>query len=95
MMNALYITSLVAVGILIVAVAATLLTVTYLLIRARKSLLDVADAITTIADRAEPIGPVVTEINADLTAVRDALEEAVPGDVDEPPATAERTHVAP
>lgn len=78
MMNALYITSLVAVAILVVALAVTLLTVAYLLAKTRTSLVAAAGAIGTIADRTQPIGPVLTDVNADLTAVRDALDEAAP-----------------
>lgn len=93
MMNALYVTTLVAVGLLIVAVAVTLLTVAYLLVRTRSSLSDVADAIGTIADRAAGIGPPVSQVNDDLTAVKRALIDALPGDVDTPDETPELTDV--
>lgn len=79
-MNALYVTTLVAVGLIVLALAVTLLTVAYLLARTRASLRDVADAIATIADRAEPIGPVLADVNADLSAVRDAVAAAAPAE---------------
>lgn len=93
MMNVLYVTTLVAVGVLVVAVAVTLLTVTYLLWRTRASLRDVGDAIATIADRSEALGPALTAINDDLLAVRDALIAAVPSDEAPPDETPELTDV--
>ncbi|MDX1619487.1 MAG: hypothetical protein R3320_00750 [Nitriliruptorales bacterium] len=93
MMNALYVTTLVAVGLLIVAVAVTLLIVTYLLWRTRSSLRDVADAIATIADRSQPLGPALTQVNEDLLAVRDALVAAVPTEERPPEETPELTDV--
>ncbi|MDX1658008.1 MAG: hypothetical protein R3343_04240 [Nitriliruptorales bacterium] len=94
MMNALYVTTLVAVGLLILAVAVTLLVVTYLLWRTRSTLADVGDAIATIADRTQPLGPALTAVNEDLLAVRNALVDALPVPPDAPDATAQRTEMS-
>ncbi|MDX1659610.1 MAG: hypothetical protein R3343_12375 [Nitriliruptorales bacterium] len=93
MTNALYVTTLVAVGVLIVAVAVTLLTVTYLLWRTRSTLADVGDAISTIADRTEPLGPALAAVNEDLLAVRNALVDALPVPPDASDATAQRSEL--
>lgn len=93
MMNVLYVTTLVAVGVLIVAVAATLLTVTYLLWRTRSSLRDVGEAIAAIADRTQALGPALTDVNDDLLAIRDALVAAVPTEDGPPDETPELTDV--
>jgi hypothetical protein len=61
-------------GLLVVALAAYLVWVVLLLRRIVATLGQVASEVRTIASRTEPVGPVLAEVNADLTAVAEALE---------------------
>lgn len=78
MINALYVTSLVVTGVLVVALAVVLLTVLWLLHRTSDTLGKVLFGVRAIAHRAAPVGDALTEVNTNLTAVRDALRDAVP-----------------
>lgn len=80
MINALYIASLVVTGLLVVALAAALLTVLVLLRRTTDTLGKVIFGVRAIAHRTAPVGAALTEINTDLAGVRDALRAAVPSD---------------
>lgn len=72
-MTVLFWLTIVAVGLLIVALAAALLTVVWLLVQTTRSLDDVAGAIGSIAERTGALGPRLTEINEGLSGVRDLL----------------------
>lgn len=72
-MNLLSILLLVAAGLIIVALAAYLLVVTYLLYKTLFTLGSVNVGVRSIARRVEPLEPVLGEINGDLMAVRDGL----------------------
>ncbi len=74
-MSAAAITALVVVGVLVAALAFYLLWVVVILRRLTDTLGKVTFGVRAIAHRVAPVGPVVAEINADLTAVADALEQ--------------------
>jgi len=76
-MSAAAIAALVVTGVLIVALAFYLLWVVVLLRQLIDTLGKVLFGVRAIAYRVAPVGPVVAEINADLTAVADALEQLV------------------
>lgn len=80
MTNALYVTSLVVTGLLVVALAVVLLTVLWLLHRTSDTLGKIVFGVRAIAHRTAPVGDALTEVNANLIAVRDALRAAVPDD---------------
>lgn len=65
-------------AVLLAAVAAVLLVIVALLWRTRATLDDVVEALTTVADGAEPLGPWIGEINQHLGPARDALAAAAP-----------------
>ena len=71
------IVSLVLVGVLVVALAAYLVWVVLILRHVVDTLGKVTFGVRAIAHRTEPVGPVVTDINANLTAVAGALEGLV------------------
>jgi hypothetical protein len=71
------IAALVVVGVLVVALAFFLLWVVVILHRLTDTLGKVLFGVRAIAYRVEPVGPVVGELNGDLTAVADALEALV------------------
>lgn len=73
-MPAVAIVTLVLTGLLVVALAAYLTWVVLLLRRIGGTLGKVAVGMRTVADRTEPVGQLVGELNTDLTAVAEALE---------------------
>lgn len=73
-MSAAAIAALVVIGVLVAALAFFLLWVVVILHRLTDTLGKVVFGVRAIAHRVEPVGPVVGELNADLTAVADALE---------------------
>jgi hypothetical protein len=79
MINALYVASLIVTGLIVVALAAALLTVLFILWRTSDTLGKVIFGVRAIAQRAEPIEELVGGINAELLGVRGALQDAVPG----------------
>ncbi len=74
-MSAAAIAALVVTAVLIVALAFYLLWVVVILRRITDTLGKVQFGVASIAHRVAPVGPVVEEINGDLIAVADALEE--------------------
>jgi hypothetical protein len=72
-MSLVVLVTFVALGVLILALAAYLLTIAFLLWRIRETAGLILFGLRAIAHQAEPVGQVVGEINADLTGVRDAL----------------------
>ncbi len=76
-MSVVAIVSLVLVGVLVVALAAYLVWVVLILRHVVDTLGKVTFGVRAIAHRTEPVGPVVTDINANLTAVAGALEGLV------------------
>jgi hypothetical protein len=75
------IAALVVTAVLVAALAFFLIWVVLILRRLTDTLGKVVFGVAAIAHRVEPVGPVVAEINADLTAVADALE-ALAADLD-------------
>jgi hypothetical protein len=73
-MSAAAVVTLIIVGVIVVALAAFLLWVVAMLRRINDTLGKVTFGVRAIAHRVEPVGPVVAEINGDLTAVAGALE---------------------
>ncbi len=73
-MSAAAIVSLVLVGVLVAALAFYLIWVVFILRRAVDTLGKVTFGVRAIAYRTAPIGDLVTDINANLNAVADALE---------------------
>ncbi len=73
-MSAAAIAALVVVAVLVAALAFYLLWVVVILRRLTDTLGKVTFGVRAIAHRVEPVGPVIAEINADLTGVADALE---------------------
>lgn len=76
-MSAAAIAALVVTAVLIVALAGYLIWVVVILRRLTDTLGKVLFGVGAIAHRVEPVGPLVAEINGDLTAVADALETLV------------------
>ncbi len=76
-MSAAAIAALVVTGVLVAALAFYLLWVVVILRRLTDTLGKVLFGVRAIAYRVEPVGPVVTELNGDLTAVAQALEALV------------------
>ncbi|MDP9435662.1 MAG: hypothetical protein M3P93_10900 [Actinomycetota bacterium] len=73
-MSAAAVAALVVTGVLVVALAFYLLWVFVILRRLTDTLGKVAFGVASIAHRVQPVEGLVGEINADLTAVADALE---------------------
>ncbi len=71
------IVSLVLVAVLVIALAGYLIWVVLILRHVVDTLGKVTFGVRAIAHRTEPVGPVVTDINANLTAVAAALEGLV------------------
>ncbi len=71
------IVTLVLVALLVVAVAAYLIWVVMILRHAVDTLGKVTFGVRAIAHRTEPVGPVLADVNANLTAVAEALEGLV------------------
>lgn len=82
------IVSLILVAVLVVALAAYLIWVVLILRHVVDTLGKVTFGVRAIAHRTEPVGPVVADVNANLTAVAGALEGLVEG------ATAQSANVA-
>jgi len=82
------IVSLVLIAVLVAALAAYLVWVVLILRHVVDTLGKVTFGVRAIAHRTEPVGPVVADINANLTAVAGALEGLVEG------ATAQPANVA-
>lgn len=76
-MSAAAIAALVVIGVLVVALAFYLLWVVVILERLTGTLGKVLFGVRAIAYRVEPVGPVVGELNSNLTAVADTLEALV------------------
>ncbi len=76
-MSAVAITTLVIVGLLIVALAAYLITIAVFLRKVIKTLGLVTFGVRAISHRTEPIGELVTQINEDLQTVDGALGDLV------------------
>lgn len=76
-MSAAAIAALAVTGVLVAALAFYLLWVVVILRRLTDTLGKVLFGVRAIAYRVEPVGPVVTELNGDLTAVAQALEALV------------------
>lgn len=72
-MNIFGILTLVGVGLLIAALAVYLLAALYLLRKTLFTLGTINVGLRAIAERVEPLEPVLAEINSDLSGVRDAL----------------------
>jgi hypothetical protein len=81
------IVSLVLVGVLVATLAFYLIWVILILRRAVDTLGKVTFGVRAIAHRTEPIGPLVSDINANLNAVADALEGLTAPEVEDSPAT--------
>ncbi len=73
-MSSAAVAALVVTGVLIAALAFYLIWVVLILRRLTDTLGKVVFGVASIAHRVQPVGPVVTELNADLGAVADALE---------------------
>ena len=71
------IVTLVLTGVLVAALAAYLITVIRVLHHVLDTLGKVTFGVRAIAYRTEPVGPVLANVNANLTAVADALEGLV------------------
>ncbi len=71
------IVSLVLVFLLVAALAAYLIWVVFILRHAVDTLGKVTFGVRAIAHRTEPVGPVLADVNANLTAVAEALEGLV------------------
>ncbi len=67
--------TLVFAGLLVAALAVYLITIIFILRRILDTLGLVCFGVRAIAHRAEPITPMLTDVNKDLIAVADALEK--------------------
>ena len=76
-MSAAAIVTLVLTGLLIAALAVYLIAVIRILHHVLDTLGKVTFGVRAIAHRTEPVGPVLANVNANLTAVADALEGLV------------------
>lgn len=85
MTNALYVTSLVVTGVLVVALAVALLTVLWILHRTSDTLGKVLFGVRAIAYRAAPLDDALGEVNTHLLEIRQVLRAAVPTDEATPP----------
>ncbi|HEY2959601.1 MAG TPA: hypothetical protein VGM21_15560 [Actinomycetota bacterium] len=83
-MNLLGILTLVAVGLIVVALAASLLTILVQLRRILGTLRVVGAGLGLIAERVQPLEPILAEVNADLTVARDGLLGVLRGVQDRP-----------
>lgn len=92
MVNALYVTSVGIVGVLVLALAAYLLAILFLLRSTRDTLGKVLFGVRAIAHRAEPIGPILADVNRELISVRDAFDASLPGDRQTRPASRPNLH---
>lgn len=71
------IVTLALVAVLVIALAAYLIWVVMILRHAVDTLGKVTFGVRAIAHRTEPVGPVLADVNANLTAVAEALEGLV------------------
>lgn len=76
-MNIFGILTLAGVALLILALAAYLLVALFLLRKTLFTLGTINVGLRAIAERVEPLEPVLTEINSDLSGVRDALMDVL------------------
>lgn len=76
-MSAAAVVAVVVAGVLVAALAFYLIWVVVILRRLVDTLGKVVFGVRAIAHRVQPVGPVVAEINADLTGVADALDDLV------------------
>lgn len=76
-MSAAVVAAIIVTGVLVAALAFYLIWVVIILRRLTDTLGKVVFGVGSIAHRVQPIGSLVGEINADLIAVADALEELV------------------
>ncbi|HEV8056323.1 MAG TPA: hypothetical protein VGP51_07540 [Nocardioidaceae bacterium] len=83
-MSAAAVAAIVVTGVLVAALAFYLIWVVLILRRLTDTLGKVVFGVASIAHRVQPIGPIVGELNGDLGAVADALEELA-RDVDKAP----------
>jgi hypothetical protein len=83
-MNLLGVLTMVAVGLIVVALAASLLTILAQLRRILRTLRQVGAGLGVIAERVQPLEPILAEVNADLTVVRDGLLGVLRGVQDRP-----------
>ena len=74
-MSAAAVAALIVTGVLVLALAAYLLWALLLLRRLTDTLGKVVFGVDAIAHRVQPVNGLVAEINGDLTAVADALED--------------------
>lgn len=72
-MSLLAILTLVAVGLIVAALAVSLMAILVQLRRVLSTLGTVNVALRVIADRVQPLEPILGEVNQDLAAVRDGL----------------------
>lgn len=72
-MTILGVLTLLAIGLIVVAVALYLIIIALRLRKTQKALDTVNVGVRAIARRVEPLEPILSEVNADLSAVRDAL----------------------
>ncbi|MGH4022210.1 MAG: hypothetical protein ACRDT0_23845 [Pseudonocardiaceae bacterium] len=72
-MDTLVVLTLVAVGLIVVALALSLITILLILRRTLFTLGTVNVGLRSIARRVEPLEPVLAEVNSDLAAVRAEL----------------------
>lgn len=72
-MHILSILTLTAIGLIVAALAAHLILIALSLRKTLFTLGTVNVGLRAIAERVEPIEPILTEINSDLSVVRDAL----------------------
>ncbi|HYY45085.1 MAG TPA: hypothetical protein VE975_07845 [Actinomycetota bacterium] len=84
-MSVVSLVTLIGAGLLVVAVAITLIAVIIMLRRTLKTLGTINVGLRAIAQRVEPLEPLVGEINSDLSSVRDRLVSALPQAREEPP----------
>ncbi len=81
------IVSLVIIGVLVAAIAFYLISVVVILRRATDTLGKITFGVRAIAHRTEPLGELIGDVNANLSAVAGALEQLV-ADVSAPVAEA-------
>lgn len=82
-MNLLGILTLIAVGLILVAVAGYLIAIAVVLRKALKTLGSVNISIRSIAGRVEPLDPALSEIATDLSRVRDLSRRVLREHVEE------------
>lgn len=87
-MSAAAIAAITVTGVLVLALAFYLAWVVVILRRLVDTLSKVTFGVAAISHRVSPVGPLVNEMNTDLTAVAEALEELVSDIKQAQPATA-------